>query len=324
MGEYDATLGALLLGAFLNMGFYGVVSTQYVCYYATKFNDPYRVKALVTSLFSLDTVNSASLVYMAWVYGVQNYNNPRALHTPIWPLPFTVLITTITAFLVQTFLTYRIFRLTGSKLRYSVISLLGTMALVVGLICSVFVWKIDSSSEAVRAKTIVTIWLCFEMGVDMVVSGVLSFVLSRSRTQFHKSNTIIDRLIRGSIQSGLFTGIFAMLSLALFLAYPTSHYYAIVAFSSPRIYSITIMDTLLVRHNLRGIIRGNRGSKQIDTSGIWELENLGHFTHSTDESTEPRSRSQAFSNGCTDVFPCDSQFSGGTKYESHESDSEVY
>ncbi|GLB39333.1 putative expressed protein [Lyophyllum shimeji] len=286
MGEYDATLGFLLLGAFLNTGLYGVVSVQYVWYWTTEFNDPFRVKALVGSLFSLDTVNSASLVYMAWVYGVENYNNPQALRSPIWPLPFTLLIAVVIAFLVQMFLTYRVFRLTERKLASIVISLFAVMTLVAGLICSATAWKINSYDDAVNARTTVAIWLSLQMGVDVLISSVLVWVLSRSRTQFHRSNTIIDRLIRGSLQSGFLAGLFAMASLALFLSNPTAQYYALVAFSSPRVYSITLMDTLLVRHDLRAIIRGSMGSKQIDTTGIWELDNLGNFTHSSNRSDE--------------------------------------
>lgn len=322
MSEYAPTLGGLLLGAFLNTYFYGIVFVQNVAYHNTNFDDPYWVRVFVVSLFCIDTVHTASLIYMAWVYAVQNYNHPEALQLLIWPLPFTVLIITVVAFLVQTFLAYRILCLTRSRLLYGVTILASMLALVAGLVCSVTVWKFRLGSEAVRGERVITIWQASEVGVDSMITITLIVVLLRLRNNFHRSNTLINRLIRGAIQSGLVTSIFAVLSTALFFKYPVAHFYAIVSFSSAHLYSITIMNTLLVRHRLRQLVSGN----MVNTSVIWGLETWGLSTQPTDGSFQLHIRTvtEASSDAYADHPGPDALFSGITmKHLANTSDPET-
>jgi thioester reductase-like protein len=65
----------------------------------------------------------------------------------------------------------------------------------------------------------------------------LTFVLSRSRTGFRKTDTIINRLIRGAIQTGLFASIFALADLFSFVLHGDTNLYAMFAFPIGRIYT---------------------------------------------------------------------------------------
>ncbi|KAF5382543.1 hypothetical protein D9615_002827 [Tricholomella constricta] len=291
MGSLDASLGALLLGVFLNTYFYGIVSFQYIAYHYTKFNDPLWIRALVFSFFCLDTFHSTSIVYMIWVYAAQKFNDPMALHAHTWPYRTVALTTAIAAFLAQMFLGYRIFRLTRNKIGYCIIIFLSLTCLVLGILSgSAFNLKIIT--HAADLKFVLTAWLCLEVCVDSLITGVLCYILSRSRTGFHTSDTIIKRLIRASVQTGLFTGLFTMVSLVLFLKFPTSHLSTVFGFPVGRVYSNTLMDTLLVRHTLRELVNGSR----TDTSGIWELENLKRFPQaSTKTSVQLHIRTEVYS-----------------------------
>ncbi|GLB38267.1 hypothetical protein LshimejAT787_0501320 [Lyophyllum shimeji] len=279
MSEYATTLGGLLLGALLNTYFYGIVFVQNVAYYSMKFDDPYYVKALVVSLFCLNSVHTASLVYAIWVYAVQNYNNPHGLLDLIWPLPFNVLITTIVAFMVQTFLAYRILRLTQSRLCYGIVMLFTVFTLVAGLVCSGTIWRFNITKAALEIK-LIKIWLAFEVGVDILITAILVAVLLPSRDNFHRTNTLINRVIRGAIQSG---------NIALLVIYPATQYCAIVSWPSAHLYSITIMDTLLVRRQLRELVRGN----VVNTSVMWGLETWGGpASQSTDGNIQRQTSTQ--------------------------------
>lgn len=66
---------------------------------------------------------------------------------------------------------------------------------------------------------------------------ILSFVLSRSRTGFRKTDTIINRLIRGAVQTGLFASIFALADLFTFLLHSNTNLYAMFAYPIGRIYT---------------------------------------------------------------------------------------
>lgn len=78
--------------------------------------------------------------------------------------------------------------------------------------------------------------------------GILTTVLYRSRTGFHKTDTVIKRLMRGSIQTGVFSSIFSLCDLITFLAATDSNLYGMFAFPVGRIYtnvSISVLYTLL-------------------------------------------------------------------------------
>ena len=68
-------------------------------------------------------------------------------------------------------------------------------------------------------------------------SVVLTFVLSRSRTGFQKTDSMINRLIRGAIQTGLFASIFALADLFSFVLHRETNLYAMFAFPIGRIYT---------------------------------------------------------------------------------------
>lgn len=62
-------------------------------------------------------------------------------------------------------------------------------------------------------------------------------MLSRSRTGFRRTDTIINRLIRGAIQTGLFASIFAIADLFCFLYRRDTNLYAMFAYPIGRIYT---------------------------------------------------------------------------------------
>jgi hypothetical protein len=65
----------------------------------------------------------------------------------------------------------------------------------------------------------------------------LVIVFSRSRTGFRKTDSVLKRLIRGAIQTGLFAGLFSIADLITFIALPNTDLYAMFATPIGRIYT---------------------------------------------------------------------------------------
>ena len=59
MGQYDDTLGLLLIASFFNTFLFGIVTLQY-CVYFTNYNDRRTLKTMVCFMFLLDAVHSAA------------------------------------------------------------------------------------------------------------------------------------------------------------------------------------------------------------------------------------------------------------------------
>ena len=69
------------------------------------------------------------------------------------------------------------------------------------------------------------------------LAATLVIVFSRSRTGFRKTDTVLNRLIRGAIQTGLFAGIFSMADLITFVVLPNMNLYGMFAIPIGRIYT---------------------------------------------------------------------------------------
>ncbi|CAA7261439.1 unnamed protein product [Cyclocybe aegerita] len=254
MSILEVTLGPMALGIFLNTYLYGIVTYQYSAYFNTKFKDPLWIKLTVLALFSLDTFHSASLIYMAWYYLVKSFGNFLALMDPVWPYPSTIFITVATALLTHVFLIYRTVRLTN-RFVYIPLLLLSFGSFGTGMGCGVraYLW-VKREADMVMINSLMISWLSLELAVDVLISGTLIWALARSRTGFQRSDTVINRLMRTSVQTGLFSGIFSMLALTFFLARPETQFFALFGLPIARLYTNTLMDTLLCREGLRGIL----------------------------------------------------------------------
>jgi hypothetical protein len=173
-----------------------------------------------------------------------------------WPYIFTPIGTALAALVTQLFLGFRIWRLTSRKFLYGMVILLAIPSFILGMTCSIEAWIIKFLSELPRITPLVIAWLSMQVVVDAFITTTLVIVFSRSRTGFRKTDTILNRLIRGAIQTGLFAGIFSMGNLITFVVLPNTDLYGMFAIPIGRIYTNTLLDTLLTRESLRAEMDG--------------------------------------------------------------------
>ncbi|KAJ7314952.1 hypothetical protein DFH08DRAFT_790498 [Mycena albidolilacea] len=247
MGKYDTDVGPILLGIFLNTYLYGLVTNQYMNYVNYKFNDPAWIRAIVIILFVLDTTHSAVGIYAAWDLCVTNFNNPNVLGTVNWTIPFTAIAMATSGVVTQTFLIHRVFKLTKNKWLVVFLATLSIGGYVCGWIAAV---KGGIMKEVGKLRQILLLfigWLALFCIVDLLITAILIFVLVHSKTGFPRTDTIIDRLIRGAIQTGLFAAVFAMSDLFCYIFAPHTSFYMMFAYPLGRIYTNTLLDTLNTR-----------------------------------------------------------------------------
>ncbi|KAI5990225.1 hypothetical protein EDD15DRAFT_2281957 [Pisolithus albus] len=229
MGLYDETL--------VNTYLYGLVSYQFALYYQANFNDRWPVKCMVLFLFFLDTVHSAAYVFLSPFFRVTNYANPAALEYAAWPYPFTPIGTALAAFVTHMFLGDRIYRLTHNKVLFGIIIAMALPTFALGIACGVKAWIILVIADMPRINNLATAWLTMQVVVDIFITSTLSIILARAKTGWSVTDTVLRRLIRGAVQTGLFASIFSLGDLISFLALPTTNFYGMFAIPIGRIYS---------------------------------------------------------------------------------------
>ncbi|EAU86416.2 hypothetical protein CC1G_05410 [Coprinopsis cinerea okayama7 len=259
MGIYAPTLGALLAGVFLNTWFYGIVTYQYASYYASSYSttDANWVRFTVLGLFLTDTFHSISIMYMVWIYAVDGYGMPETLLVIHWPLPLSAVSMSIIALLVQLFLSYRIYLFSNrNKIYFAMLAAISLCGSGLRLTLAVRVWQAGTMPALVSINAILTAWLSLEVTIDILIAGILLYVFRRASTGLRRSDAVLRKLMRLSLQTGLCTAIFAVMCMILRLALPDTHFYLTVGFSICRVYTCTLMDTLLSRRELRTILDG--------------------------------------------------------------------
>jgi len=188
---------------------------------------------------------------MAWSYTVANYDNPAALEVAEWPYTFTPIGTAAAALTTQLFLGYRIWCLSGSNVLYGIVIIMAIPSFVLGMACGIKAWIIKVLVNLPRINNLVIAWLAMQVIVDTFITVTLTIILARSKTGYRKTDTVLNRLIRGAVQTGLFAGIFSLGDLISFLALPTTNFYGMFAIPLGRIYTNTLLDTLLAREQLK-------------------------------------------------------------------------
>ncbi|KAG8218151.1 hypothetical protein J3R82DRAFT_3693 [Butyriboletus roseoflavus] len=87
---------------------------------------------------------------------------------------------------------------------------------------------------------------------DVLIAAFLCSLLQMSRTGFRRSDTMINKLIVFSINTGLLTSICAVASLISIAAWPTTFIYIAFYFCLGRLYCNSLLATLNARKGLRG------------------------------------------------------------------------
>ncbi|KAJ7512896.1 hypothetical protein B0H11DRAFT_2267931 [Mycena galericulata] len=278
----DTIVGPLLIGVIFNTYLYGLVTSQYLSYWNLKFNDPTWIRVVVGILFLMDTGQSIFAFYEAWNVCVTHFGTAMFAD---WTRPFTGIATSFSALVTQAFLSHRVFKLTKSKPLTAALAVLIIAAFVFGFTSGIRGYFVNGSTDVKPILSLVICWLSIVSFADLLISGVLIFVLSRSKTGFRRTDKIINSLIRGAIQSGLLVTIFTLGDLLCFTLSSKTNLYTMFVYPLGRVYTNTVLYTLNARmsffqmdqnNDTGGMVTGLSYSIQLQTEFPGSSERTPH------------------------------------------------
>ncbi|KIK63375.1 hypothetical protein GYMLUDRAFT_41081 [Collybiopsis luxurians FD-317 M1] len=255
------TYGAYYWSAILCTSFWAITCIQVFIYFMRYPKDSRLFKFMVFSIWALDTVHNAMIVAGVYIYLVPNFGDFQSFLTiiPIMLLEFLfqVLASTVT----QGFFVWRIFQLTkSSAIKWLPVAIWIPFALLQIALC------LSYMIIGLRAPTILTLsshpiyvvsitYLVAASAVDLTLSLVITLILHRrsSGTQISSTSSMLKKLIIISINNGLWTAIFAILDLILYVVYPTTALYLIFDYMMCSLYT----NTLLANLNARDYVASN-------------------------------------------------------------------
>ncbi|KAJ7495165.1 hypothetical protein FB451DRAFT_1550725 [Mycena latifolia] len=267
--------GPMLIGVSFNMICYGVLVGQVLTYYQVYKKDRLWMRLFVAFLFFVETANTAldmAMMYQPLIlkYGQKPVFFPDVFMTgallilsnSILSNPF---ITNIRAVMyrkspnaevvlvsmpIQVFFAWRIHQLTKSPWVPLTIIVFALASFAGGLWISAMVQILRQFAKKPLLHNSALLWFLASCVADVLITISLVLTLTKKKTGFAATDSVLDKIIRTTIQTGMITAIFSILDVACFMALPHYAVNFVWDLALSKLYSNCLMSTLNARQKL--------------------------------------------------------------------------
>ncbi|VDC05156.1 unnamed protein product [Peniophora sp. CBMAI 1063] len=276
----DETLGAFYIGVVVGAALWGVSCLQTWIYYTSYPDDPVYMKLLVFVIWALDTLHQALVSHGVYIYLITNFANLAILNTVVWSVLAEVVVNALTAFIVQLFLTYRVYKLSQKNYWLTIPCVCLSLGQFIGFMVysgKAYAGNFTTFEQVLTLKNLDISLNVVTAATDVAIAGTLTYLLHKSRTGFRKTDTIVKKLIIFVVNTGLLTSINALCSLITYSARPDTFLYICFFFVMGRLYSNSLLATLNARRGISEQSRNDSHSLQSIPMNAGRTANLSGF-----------------------------------------------
>ncbi|KAJ6567155.1 hypothetical protein B0H19DRAFT_720689 [Mycena capillaripes] len=245
----ELSYGPMIIGVFFNMIFYGVLVGQILGYYQVYKKDALWLRYFVAYLFFVETANTALDISMMYQLLILEYGQqPVFFPTVFMTQPLCVVLISMP---IQLFFAWRIYQLTKALWIPMVISLLSMGSFAGGIWTSALVLILEEFAKKPLTTKSALLWFLASCVADVLITISLVITLAKSKTGFVATDSVVDKIIRMTIQTGMITAFFSILDVICFMVLPQ---YAVNLFwdlALSKLYSNCLISTLNARQNFR-------------------------------------------------------------------------
>jgi len=271
--RFDDTLGAMLVGTLFATFLQGMLTLQLYFYFDQFHKDNWRLKALVFAVWAFDLIHLVLIIHGLYHYTVTNWGSLDALAISTWQLDSHVVVTNITSFLCQSYFVKRLWTLSERNWFLVMWPLLGALgSMTTGIVITVQIIRTPPFSNFARTTPEAIGMFSMTAATDMLIALMLCFYLSRQKTHFKRTQTIVRKVIQYTITTGLFTSVIAIVSLIEFVAKPNTFVFFITYFSLGSLYT----NSLLAHLNSRQFLRNTR-EEHAGASMVQQYKSTGKY-----------------------------------------------
>lgn len=262
-------VGPLYIGVILNWGLCGALLIQsyiYMVWYHRK--DRLLIRALVYTLLVVEIVQTCLMTHTGWEILAYNWGDPTVLLNVPWSSATTPIMCGAVSMFAQLYFCWRIWILGKNLFTRSAAILSASLAVMQCISAMTYGGKflaLNFSSAfflTQEAHTIAICWLVPTVVCDVFIAGTMVYIFFVAKsTGIAQTQTLLNRLIINTIQSGVITAVFAAFHLYTFLAYPDT------LINIPFIYILSKLYTNVLFANLNNRNRLN-SSGEVVSQGI--------------------------------------------------------
>ncbi|ETW84737.1 hypothetical protein HETIRDRAFT_458327, partial [Heterobasidion irregulare TC 32-1] len=275
-------VGPLLLGGLFSFCLYGISIVQLYIYYLSFPGDMLWIQITVYMLFVLDTFQSTVTCALTWSAMCSGWGRPEALEVPGWGFSAIPAVSGIVSAWVQCFFAWRIYVLGKWRLIPGAIVMLALAQASGGLAAGIRFVPLKVVTELHVVYPMVCVWLGGSALVDVLVAVSMVYLVRVSALSLDRARALADRvslrvvhrvahqlyaakknadgnnrtermltrLIRMTVETGVVTAAAASLDLGLFLGFRNNNLHTLLAFMLCKLYTNSLMASLNSRSPL--------------------------------------------------------------------------
>ncbi|KAK0485596.1 hypothetical protein EDD18DRAFT_673532 [Armillaria luteobubalina] len=246
--------GPEIVGYLLHWGLFGTLSVQLYLYYLAFPNDKQFIKYLVYGIYIVEFAQTIFLTHDAFAMFGYGFGDLDALTDIHFYWLFGPIMSAITACAGHTFYAYRIFILSKSRIVPIFVICICLTSSVAAIITAVYLFEAGKITKINNRKTSIAvgIWRGGSALCDIIIAICMTYYLMRTNTCFRRTQIMVTKLIRLTVESGAVTAIGAILNLILFFAFRDQIYYITLALIMPKLYANSVYMVLNSRIRIMG------------------------------------------------------------------------
>ncbi|KAH8824440.1 hypothetical protein DL96DRAFT_1712707 [Flagelloscypha sp. PMI_526] len=201
------TAGPPLLGFFFNLLLSGVLAVQ-VCKQIYPFNlgDRWGLKALVYGVFVLEVAQTVIQCHDKFELYAKEFGDVANLEKQRLSWFAIPVLTSFTGGIVQAFLGWRIFTFSRNWFITIGVWTLTLLATGAGMAQGIISTHLTIPEVGTHTETTVNIWFITTAVNDLVIAGILTYYLNRMKTGVEKTDKLVSRIIKLTVETGSVTG----------------------------------------------------------------------------------------------------------------------
>ncbi|KAJ3935756.1 MAG: hypothetical protein NXY57DRAFT_988326 [Lentinula lateritia] len=252
----NTTFGMLFDAVVIGAALYGAGCVQAYMYFRKyQQSDPWYLKSLVWFILVCDTLQVGILTACVYQYVILNFANEDVLAVMLNTLIIEIFFSDAIALAVQMFYCWRIWRLSqGSYLVVIPLVVLSWAAFTSLFVYSCLSLRFSTYAELTTLKNLSMSCNILAAASDIFISIAMVFLLQRAKNSHQKTNSMLNRLIIFTFNTGLPVSFCALWACISINVWPTTFIYMFFFLLQGRLYT----NSLLVSLNSRDFIkRGN-------------------------------------------------------------------
>ncbi|RDB18041.1 hypothetical protein Hypma_000871 [Hypsizygus marmoreus] len=251
MADLNATYGSAFIGLIVGAVLYGVTLLQTFLYYRQYPQDSRLTKFLVFLLWVLDTAHLVLCTMSIYWYLVTNFANPLALNKTTWSMDLQTDCNGLIGLIVECFFARRVWAMSGNILLTGVIVILACIHFGLGIVFTIKSFILIDLDKFPQLIWVTSAGLGSAAAADIIIACALCYYLTKNKTGFSRTDSLITTLIAYSLTTGLITSVIAFIAVVTFAIMPKNYVWLAFFWVLGKCYVNSFLAALNSRESLR-------------------------------------------------------------------------